>query len=441
MNKRREDEYVLADQLMLQKMQRKILRNEKREYEIRSRIFWNNLFPRRSTRVVRSTERSSASTYSPSARTKASPSGYERSVIVKISFKTFKKGEASEEAKTKIRTNTAECIDYLLRFEDKKAFDSKRDDLSKEELKERFRNDAVFKIMISPEDPEILDENYIREVVSVIESHTKHHLKWAAVFHDNTEHPHAHIIISRTSGDGLSWNDPLVLDRAFIAHELRESCQKISTRILGRKNIQEYRIPFVETLRTKGLARIDHVISGSSKKEGSGLFIPSSEDYFILSRARLSELPLWQQTLVDERLRFLSENTDTGFRKEGGFWKCYKPYTWKDELMNLSKTEPFKEIESEYGKKIEVVRSGSVKEAINGKVIAHTIVDDNSEKVGLVVRSDDNRLFYTETNMSFSAAEAVDGKDAEIAPKAAKDKRYRIAEVKILDDQTNGRNR
>ena len=362
-------------------------------------------------------------------------------MIVKISFKTFKKGEATEEAKARIRTNTAECIDYLLRFEDKKAFDEKRDDLSKEELKERFRNDAVFKIMISPEDPEILDENYIREVVSVIESHTKHHLKWAAVFHDNTEHPHAHIIISRTSGDGLSWKDPLVLDKAFIAHGLRESCQKISTRILGRKNIQEYKIPFVETLHTKGLARIDHVISGSSKKEGSGLFIPSSEDYFILSRARLKELPKWQQVLVEERLRFLSENTDSGFRKESGFWKCYKPYTWKDELMNLSKTEPFREIENEYGKKIEVIRSGSVKEAVNGKVIAHTIVDDNSEKVGLVVRTDDDRLFYTETNMSFSDVSSVDGKDAEIAPKASKDKRYRIAEVRINDDKTTGRDR
>lgn len=440
MIQRREDEFNLVDHVMLQKIQRKVLTKEKREYEIRSSIFWNSLFSRHAARPFAISGKAVITTY-PSPRTTASDHTYDRSVIVKVSYKTFKKGMASAETKKRIQANTADCIDYFLRFEDSKAFNEKRDDLTKEELKEQFKNDAVFKIMVSPENPEILSEDYIRKIVSVIESHTKHKLKWAAVFHDNTEHPHAHIMISRTSGDGLSWDDPLVLDRNFISHGLRESCQKIATRKLGRKSREEYRIPFISSIDEKGLARIDHVISGSTKKADIGLFIPSSEDYFILSRTRLSELPPWQQILVIKRLEFLSENTEAGFRKDGGYWKCYKPYTWKEELMNMAKTEPFRQLEKVYGTKIEVIGSGAPKERIDGEVISHTIVDDNSERIGLLVKTVENKLFYTETNMSLSSAESVDGKSAEITEKEAKDKRYRTTVVKIVDENTRGMKR
>ena len=440
MVQRREDEYSPVDLVMLRKIQRKVLSKEKREYEIRSAIFWNTLFSHHNTRHERISGKAVKTTY-PYPRTTASKRTYDRSVIVKVSYKTFRKGNVSAEMKQRIQTNTAECIEYFLRFEDSLAFNEKHTGLTKEELKEEFKDDAVFKIMVSPEDPEILTENYIRKIVSFIELHARHHLKWAAVFHDNTEHPHAHIMISRTSGDGLSWDEPLVLEKDFISHGLREECQRIATKKLGRRSIDEYRIPFYSSLETKGLARIDHIIAGATRDPGTGLFIPSSEDSFILSRARLAELPPWQQELVIKRLEFLSENTDAGFRKEGGYWKCYKPYTWKEVLMDTAKTEPFRQLEKVYGTKIEVVGSGEVKERIDGKVIGHTIVDDNSERVGLVVKTAENKLFYTETNMSLSSAESVDGKSAEITEKEAKDKRYRTAVVKISEENPRGMKR
>lgn len=440
MVQRREDEYSLVDLVMLRKIQRKVLSKEKREYEIRSTIFWNSLFSHNAARPGRISGKAVRTTY-PYPSTTASKRTYDRSVIVKVSYKTFRKGNVSTEMKQKIQTNTAECIEYFLRFEDSLAFNEKYTGITKEELKEQFRNDAVFKIMVSPEDPELLTEDYIRKIVSFIELHTRHHLKWAAVFHDNTEHPHAHIMISRTSGDGLSWNEPLVLDKDFISHGLRMECQRIATKKLGRKSIDEYRIPFYNSIEMKGLARIDHIIAGATKNPDTGLFIPSSEDSFILSRARLAELPSWQQELVIKRLIFLSENTDAGFRKEGGYWKCYKPYTWKEELMDMAKTEPFRQLEKIYGTKIEVVGSGELRERIDGEVIGHTIVDDNSERIGLVVKTTDDKLFYTETNMPLSSAESVDGKSAEITEKEAKDKRYRTTVVKIVDEGPRGMKR
>ena len=185
MIQRREDEYSLVDLVMLRKIQRKVLSKEKREYEIRSIIFWNTLFSHHNTRHEGISGKAVKTTY-PYPSTIASKRTYDRSVIVKVSYKTFRKGNVSAEMKQRIQTNTAECIEYFLRFDDSLAFNEKYTGLTKEELREQFKDDAVFKIMASPEDPEILTENYIRKIVSFIELHTRHHLIWAAVFHDNT---------------------------------------------------------------------------------------------------------------------------------------------------------------------------------------------------------------------------------------------------------------
>ena len=119
MIQRREDEFNLVDHVMLRKIQRKVLTKEKREYEIRSSIFWNTLFSHHAARPGAISGNTVITTY-PSPRTTASDHTYDRSVIVKVSYKTFKKGMASAETKRRIQTNTADCIDYFLRFEDSK---------------------------------------------------------------------------------------------------------------------------------------------------------------------------------------------------------------------------------------------------------------------------------------------------------------------------------
>ena len=60
---RREDEFNLVDHVMLQKIQRKVLTREKREYEIRSSIFWNNLFSHHAARPVAISGKTVITTY------------------------------------------------------------------------------------------------------------------------------------------------------------------------------------------------------------------------------------------------------------------------------------------------------------------------------------------------------------------------------------------
>ena len=142
-----------------------------------------------------------------------------------------------------------------------------------------------------------------------------------------------------------------------------------------------------------------------------------------------------------KRPNVLVSKKEAGMTKGSGYGQCDKAYTWKEELMDTAKTEPFRQLEKIYGTKIEVVGSGKLRERIDGEVIGHTIVDDNSERIGLVVKTTDDKLFYTETNMPLSSAESVDGKSAEITEKEAKDKRYRTAVVKIVDEGPRGMNR
>ena len=57
------------------------------------------------------------------------------------------------------------------------------------------------------------------------------------------------------------------------------------------------------------------------------------------------------------------------------------------------------------------------------------------------MKTTEDKLFYTETNMPLSSAESVDGKSAEITEKEAKDKRYRTTVVKIVDEGPRGMKR
>ena len=78
-------------------------------------------------------------------------------------------------------------------------------------------------------------------------------------------------------------------------------------------------------------------------------------------------------------------------------------------------------------------------ESIDGNVIASTVVDENSERVGLVVKSDkDGQLYYVETSMSYGDYKSINGRNVHIRPRKANVERYRIPEVHIEKTQVPG---
>lgn len=359
--------------------------------------------------------------------------GEKRSVYVSVSYRRF------TDSKQKVKANTRDTIDYLLRFEGLDAFSSSGR-FNKEELHDAFDDDAVFKIILSPEDPEVMSEDYVRELVSRMEEMAGREFVWAAVIHDNTDHPHAHIIISRTVGDGLSWDSPLKLPADLISRGIREVAQEIATRMLGRKSPDRVKAEMLASVYANGLGRIDHKIFGYPPRN-MGLLRITDGGYAVLDKAKFEKLPEWLRTAVLKRLEILSGIPEMEISSDRGGFVCFNPYETKQRLMDYGKLLPFKDIEEQFDESISIIPSNRpLKASIHGTVIRTVVVDDNAPKAGFIIRSSDGRLYYVEGEVSYDDLNSI-GKDVDIVPRKAKSERYRTPIVRISRDKERGVNR
>lgn len=343
---------------------------------------------------------------------------YNQRVIIKVSYKRFSLQGLSPKKKATIISNTAEAIEYFFRFDENAGFSKDKDVLSKGEAHERFADDAIFKMIISPEDPRVLDREYIRMIMRNLESELGVELEWAAVFHTNGDHPHAHVIISRTKSEGTSWQEPLQIDPYLIKQGIRYYAEDLATRILGRKTSADIRHSFTETLRKIGLARIDHVIAGNPRK-GTNLFVPTGAGFSILDEERLRRLPKWQRELVETRLTFLSSTGLADIRNVNGEWRCYE----KDLRATMLKIDKLKQFEGISPDDIKF--EPNPKESFSGTVVEHRIVDDNDQKIGLVIKDKEGQLHYVESEMEWSETKDLQGAEVEVLGDRATSKKVR----------------
>ncbi len=88
-------------------------------------------------------------------------------------------------------------------------FDKNRDVLAREEAKlammeNQNRNVAMYKLILSPGIDYMSKEevqDYARNVMSQLEERLGQELTWSGVVHQNTEHPHAHVILAGRDAD------------------------------------------------------------------------------------------------------------------------------------------------------------------------------------------------------------------------------------------------
>lgn len=92
-------------------------------------------------------------------------------------------------------------------------------------------DDKIFKITLSPEDGDRLNlEDYTKKFMARIEEQTGQPLDWVAIQHNNTEHPHVHILLR---GKGVE------LSKDLISKDAREIAQDEATKSLGYRSQKE----------------------------------------------------------------------------------------------------------------------------------------------------------------------------------------------------------
>jgi len=112
----------------------------------------------------------------------------------------------------------------------------------------------MFRIILSPEDADRLDlEAYTREYVRRLEKGLGTELEWAAVEHDNTDHPHVHIVLRGKDDRGQD----LVLSKDTIRTGLRTVAQDLATQELGPRSPEEILASREKTLENAYMTEVD----------------------------------------------------------------------------------------------------------------------------------------------------------------------------------------
>ncbi len=119
------------------------------------------------------------------------------------------------------------------------AFDKDQDAADLDAFVERTKDDRhQFRWIVSPEQGDELHmREYVRDYMERVSNDLETDLDWAAVCHDNTDQPHAHIIVRGVRDDGQD----LVIDPEYLRHGLRNRARDVATQHLGPRTHEHAR--------------------------------------------------------------------------------------------------------------------------------------------------------------------------------------------------------
>lgn len=160
---------------------------------------------------------------------------------------------------------------YLMRESAKKrAFDAVSEEVDLSERLGQWQESGdrhMFRIILSPEDADRLDlETYTREYIRRLEKGLGTKLEWAAVEHDNTDHPHVHIVLRGKDDRGQD----LVLSKDTIKTGLRTVAQDLATEELGLRTGEEILASREKTLENAYMTEVDRGLLFRAKPGPNG---------------------------------------------------------------------------------------------------------------------------------------------------------------------------
>jgi hypothetical protein len=123
---------------------------------------------------------------------------------------------------------------------------------------QRAGDKRIFKVIISPEDPNVDFQRTASEMIARIEQYTGVPVEWGGVVHRNTDHPHAHIIVRGRLRSG----EPLLLPPNLIRQGLREAVQSSLTRQLGPRTIADIEHQKQIELTANRVTSLDRKLAG-----------------------------------------------------------------------------------------------------------------------------------------------------------------------------------
>jgi hypothetical protein len=234
--------------------------------------------------------------------------------------------------------NTANHIDYMFKLDEQGGFDRKGGDITRSEAQERLKGQHVIKIILSPEDRRLANEQYARAFMDRMDGKLGFRTEWVAVIHDDTRHPHIHITVSRDKVPDSyrrrslrdKRNGLLYLQREdFFGKDssARKMAMEEATRILGPISRTKVRRDYRKSVRNNGYAGPDQDIKRLLKLTGNGKISPDRELRYVTP---------WKRDAVERRLKILSDRDVGVQRSPSGRTYRFSDH-WEANLRQRSK--------------------------------------------------------------------------------------------------------
>ena len=122
---------------------------------------------------------------------------------------------------------------------------------------EKDGDELMWRFIVSPEDADRMDlKEHIRELVRTMEADLGTRLEWVAIDHNNTDNPHAHLLVRGVDERGKA----LMIDREYVRTGIRARSQEIASRELGLRLEPEMLRAREETIDKERWTEIDRAL-------------------------------------------------------------------------------------------------------------------------------------------------------------------------------------
>jgi type IV secretory pathway VirD2 relaxase len=175
-------------------------------------------------------------------------------------------------------------------------------------------DERLWKFIVSPEFGDRIDmEKLTRDLMARIEKDLGVSTEWVAITHHNTDHRHTHVALRGVDGNGR----PILFDRQFIQHGIREIAQELCTRQLGYRTPADALVAQEREVHQHRFTSLDRMIEKTSQQK------PDDPTRLVANAngpAAKSDSGPRSQTLIAQRLRALEQMGLAEASPEGGWY-------------------------------------------------------------------------------------------------------------------------
>jgi type IV secretory pathway VirD2 relaxase len=161
---------------------------------------------------------------------------------------------------------------------------------------QRAEDPRLWKMILSPERGAALDlVEFTRRLLGAMERDLGTRLEWVAIDHQNTAHPHVHVVIRGRDEEGR----PLLLDREYVKHGVRSRSREVATQMLGYRTEADRLRARERALEVRRFGEVDAILE---QRLGPGRLVSFEDPVPPSQRAATLRLQLIGRLQFLERL-------------------------------------------------------------------------------------------------------------------------------------------